>query len=75
MTENPKWTEQDQERLAALIANGVSGVGIAAELGRSLTAVRLQARKVGLKFGRGQLAQKDPPNDSTSGAYSRLFGD
>ncbi len=75
MTDNNKWTEDDQVRLAALIADGASGIAIAAELGRTHTAIHSQAKKLGLKFARGQRGRTDLTNDLPSTSYNRLFGD
>lgn len=75
MTNNNKWTEDDQVRLAAMIAKGVPGVAIAAELGRTHTAINSQARKLGLKFAREQRGRTDLTKDLPSTPYNRLFGD
>ena len=49
---NKKWTEtaEDNERLKALAAANVSVIRAAAELKRSSTSVRAQARKLGTPF-------------------------
>ncbi len=75
MTDTIKWTEDDQVRLAALMASGASGIAIAAELGRSINAIKGQAKKLGLKFARGQRGRTDLTQGPLSTSYSRLFGD
>jgi hypothetical protein len=75
MTDTAKWTDVDQERLAALIAEGVSGIAIAKELGRTHTAIRSQAKKLRLKFGRAQRGPNVPKSIPHSTSYNRLFGD
>lgn len=44
------WTEADNEQLRALMAEGRSRREVAAALARSENAVRLQCRKLGLRF-------------------------
>jgi GcrA cell cycle regulator len=44
------WTEQDNERLKAMVAAGASPVRAAAAFGRSIVSVRVQARKLGSPF-------------------------
>jgi len=42
------WTEEDAERLKALILSGASAVRASAALKRPLTTVKLKARKMGI---------------------------
>jgi GcrA cell cycle regulator len=44
------WTEEDAERLKALIQSGASAVRASAALKRPLTTVKLKARKMGMPF-------------------------
>ena len=44
------WTEADNERLKAFVAQGVSIVRAAGAFNRSLMSVRNQARKLGTPF-------------------------
>ena len=44
------WTEEDAERLKALISSGASAVRASAALKRPLTTVKLKARKMGMPF-------------------------
>ena len=44
------WTEEDNERLKAFVANDVSVVRAAAAFNRKLVSVRNQARKLGTPF-------------------------
>ena len=44
------WTEADNERLKALVAQGASIVRAAAAFNRSIVSVRIQARKLGTPF-------------------------
>jgi hypothetical protein len=44
------WTDEDNERLKALVAQGVSVIRAAATFKRSITSVRTQARKLGSPF-------------------------
>ena len=41
------WTQEDAERLKALILSGASAVRASAALNRPLTTVKLKARKMG----------------------------
>jgi len=47
-----RWTDADNDRLRALVADGLSRREVAASLGRSENAVRMQCRKLGLSFCR-----------------------
>lgn len=75
MTDKSKWTEDEQVRLAAFIAEGVPWVAIAAEMGRPHTALQSQATNLGLKFAREQGGRKEPTKALPSTSYKRLFGD
>ena len=44
------WTAEDNERLKALVAKGVSVIKAAAALKRTTVSVRTQARKLGTPF-------------------------
>ena len=44
------WTDEDAERLKALIISGASAVRASAALKRPLTTVKLKARKMGMSF-------------------------
>jgi hypothetical protein len=44
------WSDEDNDRLKALVAQGVSLARAAVTLKRSLGAMRLQARKIGAPF-------------------------
>jgi serine/threonine-protein kinase RIO1 len=44
------WTDQENERLKALVAQGVSIIRAAATFKRTILSVRTQARKIGSPF-------------------------
>ena len=44
------WTEADNERLKAFVAQGASIVRAAGAFNRSIVSVRIQARKLGTPF-------------------------
>jgi hypothetical protein len=44
------WTEEDNDRLRALVASGASKLRSAASLKRTLASVAAQARKLGVPF-------------------------
>lgn len=44
------WTDEDNERLKAMVADGISVARAAVAFGRSLISVRNQARKLGTPF-------------------------
>ena len=44
------WTEQEDERLRALVAQGASVVKVAAALKRKIVSVRMRARALGCPF-------------------------
>ena len=44
------WTGEQNERLKAFVAQGVSIIRAAAVFNRTITSVRIQARKVGAPF-------------------------
>jgi hypothetical protein len=46
------WTEEENERLKALVAKDASIIKVAAELGRTTRSLRAQARKLGTPFPR-----------------------
>ena len=47
---NPPWTDQDSERLKALVANGASAIRAAAIFNRTLVSIKEKARKLGTPF-------------------------
>jgi hypothetical protein len=47
---NTPWTDEDNDRLKALVAQGVSIARAAVTFKRSIMAVRHQARKLGTPF-------------------------
>ena len=44
------WTDEENERLKALVAQGVSIIRAAAKFKRTIISVRIQARKIGSPF-------------------------
>jgi hypothetical protein len=44
------WTDEENERLKAFAAQGVSIIRAAAAFNRTMTSVRIQARKIGSPF-------------------------
>jgi hypothetical protein len=44
------WTEAENERLKAFVAQGASTIRAAAALNRTMTSVHLQARRLGSPF-------------------------
>jgi hypothetical protein len=53
-----QWTPQDDERLKALTAQGVSVVKVAAALKRKIGSVRNRARSIGCPFPPLRIARK-----------------
>jgi GcrA cell cycle regulator len=60
------WTEADNERLKALVAQGASIVRAAAAFNRSLISVRNQARKLGTPFPPMRAFRKKLTGDPSS---------
>jgi hypothetical protein len=50
MRKNTPWTDEDSERLKALVASGASVVRAAAVFNRTIASIRDQARKLGAPF-------------------------
>lgn len=50
VTKKWTWTAEENERLRALVAKGVSIIKAAASLKRTRSSVRVQARKLGTPF-------------------------
>ena len=53
------WTEEEDERLKALILSGASAVRASAALKRPLTTVKLKARKMGMPFRHDRELKKE----------------
>ena len=49
-TKKTKWTDEENERLKALVAKDVSIIKVAAELGRTTRSIRAHAHKLGTPF-------------------------
>jgi hypothetical protein len=47
---NPQWTEAEDERLRAFVAQGASVIRVSAALKRKVISVRQRARKIGCPF-------------------------
>ncbi|MDB5504698.1 MAG: hypothetical protein JWR89_4600 [Tardiphaga sp.] len=47
---NKSWTAEENERLKGIVASGATPVRAAAAFGRTITSVRIQARKIGHPF-------------------------
>jgi hypothetical protein len=60
------WTEADNERLKAFVAQGVSIVRAAGAFNRSLMSVRNQARKLGTPFPPMRAIRKKLAGDASS---------
>jgi hypothetical protein len=60
------WTEADNERLKAFVAQGVSIVRAAGAFNRSLMSVRNQARKLGTPFPQMRAIRKKLAGDASS---------
>jgi hypothetical protein len=52
------WTEDENERLKAMVAQGASVVRAAGVFNRSIAAVRNQARKLGTPFSPHRIVRK-----------------
>ena len=57
-TNRAPWTEEENQRLRALVAEGVSIVRAAAVFNRKMVAVRNQARRLGTPFPRMNESRK-----------------
>ena len=44
------WTDEDNERLKKLAADGATAARVAASLNRKIVNIRIQARKLGVQF-------------------------
>jgi hypothetical protein len=53
------WTEEDAERLKALILSGASAARASAALRRPLTTVKLKAREMGMPFRHDRELKKE----------------
>jgi GcrA cell cycle regulator len=53
-----RWTNEDIERLKAMIASGASVVRVAAAFDRTIPIIRSQARKLGMPFPSIHAARK-----------------
>jgi hypothetical protein len=60
---NPPWTDQDSERLKALVASGASALRAAAIFNRTLPSIKEKARKLGTPFPSVQEARKKFADD------------
>jgi hypothetical protein len=52
------WTQEEDERLRAFVAQGASAVKVAAALKRKITSVRTRARSIGCPFPPLRIARK-----------------
>jgi hypothetical protein len=60
------WTDHENERLIAFVANGASVIRAAAAFDRTTASVRAQARKLGTPFTNMRAYRKKFANDPSS---------
>jgi transposase len=68
--QNRVWTDEDNDRLKAIVAQGVSIARAAVTFNRSLNSVRNRARKLGTAFPSTRVARKkwaDTPSNEWRG--------
>jgi GcrA cell cycle regulator len=71
-TRRPRWTDEEDERLRALVAQGASVIRAAAALKRTILSVRDHARKIGCPFPTLRVARQkraDPARQVRGGTY------